>query len=65
VIDLGPGAGKLGGRVIAQGHADDLASQPDPLTGRFLRASRCAIRCFRAATVASSTSKCSARRCTT
>jgi len=37
VIDLGPGAGKLGGRVIAQGHADDLVSQPDSITGRFLR----------------------------
>ncbi|HYR35289.1 MAG TPA: excinuclease ABC subunit A, partial [Burkholderiales bacterium] len=37
VIDLGPGAGKLGGRVIAQGHADDLVNQPDSVTGRFLR----------------------------
>jgi len=37
VIDLGPGAGKLGGRVIAQGHADDLVSQPDSITGKFLR----------------------------
>ncbi|HEY5900008.1 MAG TPA: excinuclease ABC subunit UvrA, partial [Burkholderiales bacterium] len=37
VIDLGPGAGKLGGRVIAQGHADDLVNQPDSITGRFLR----------------------------
>jgi excinuclease ABC subunit A len=38
VIDLGPGAGKLGGRVIATGHADDLVRQPDSLTGRFLAA---------------------------
>jgi len=38
VIDLGPGAGKLGGRVIAQGHAEDLMQQPDSLTGRFLNA---------------------------
>src|SRR4051812_24463527 len=37
VIDLGPGAGKLGGRVIAQGHADDLMTQPASITGRFLR----------------------------
>ncbi|HYX67379.1 MAG TPA: excinuclease ABC subunit A, partial [Burkholderiales bacterium] len=37
VIDLGPGAGKLGGRIIATGHADDLMRQPDSLTGRFLR----------------------------
>ena len=37
VIDLGPGAGKLGGRVIAEGHAEDLMSQPQSLTGRFLK----------------------------
>ncbi len=37
VIDLGPGAGKLGGEVIAQGSADDLLAQPQSLTGRFLR----------------------------
>jgi excinuclease ABC subunit A len=37
VVDLGPGAGKLGGQVIAQGHADDLMNEPDSLTGRFLR----------------------------
>jgi excinuclease ABC subunit A len=37
VIDLGPGAGKLGGRVIGAGHADDLMKLPDSLTGKFLR----------------------------
>ncbi len=37
VIDLGPGAGKLGGRVIGAGSADDLMQLPDSLTGRFLR----------------------------
>ncbi len=36
VIDLGPGAGKLGGRVIAQGTAEELMQQPDSVTGRFL-----------------------------
>jgi excinuclease ABC subunit A len=36
VIDLGPGAGRLGGRVVAQGSADDLIRTPDSLTGRFL-----------------------------
>ncbi|MGH8705788.1 MAG: excinuclease ABC subunit UvrA, partial [Burkholderiales bacterium] len=36
VIDLGPGAGKLGGRVIASGQAEDLVRQPDSITGRFL-----------------------------
>jgi excinuclease ABC subunit A len=36
VIDLGPGAGKAGGRVIATGTAEELMQQPDSLTGRFL-----------------------------
>jgi excinuclease ABC subunit A len=36
VIDLGPGAGRLGGRVIAQGTAEQLMLQPDSITGRFL-----------------------------
>jgi excinuclease ABC subunit A len=36
IIDIGPGAGKRGGRLIAQGTASDLASHPDSLTGRFL-----------------------------
>src|SRR4029077_18607796 len=37
VIDLGPGAGKLRGEVVAQGDADDLMADPKSLTGRFLR----------------------------
>jgi excinuclease ABC subunit A len=37
VIDLGPGAGKLGGRVIGAGDAEDLMQLPDSLTGKFLR----------------------------
>ena len=36
VIDLGPGAGRLGGRVIGAGQADDLIRMPESLTGRFL-----------------------------
>jgi len=36
VIDLGPGAGKLGGRVIAEGTAEELEQSPDSVTGRFL-----------------------------
>jgi excinuclease ABC subunit A len=36
VIDLGPGAGRLGGRVVAQGSAADLIHTPDSLTGRLL-----------------------------
>jgi excinuclease ABC subunit A len=36
IIDIGPGAGKRGGRLIAEGTAADLAAHPDSLTGRFL-----------------------------
>ncbi len=37
IIDLGPGAGKLGGRVIGAGDAEDLMKLPESLTGKFLR----------------------------
>jgi excinuclease ABC subunit A len=37
VIDLGPGAGKQGGHVIAAGSADELMKNPASITGRFLR----------------------------
>ncbi len=36
VIDLGPGAGVHGGQVVAQGTADEVAANPDSLTGRYL-----------------------------
>jgi excinuclease ABC subunit A len=36
VIDLGPGAGKLGGNVIASGTAADLMRHADSITGRLL-----------------------------
>ncbi|HTH61349.1 MAG TPA: excinuclease ABC subunit UvrA [Paraburkholderia sp.] len=36
IIDIGPGAGKRGGNVVAQGKVADLAAQPDSLTGRYL-----------------------------
>jgi excinuclease ABC subunit A len=37
VIDLGPGAGRLGGQIVAQGTARELEAHPHSLTGRFLR----------------------------
>ncbi|MDB5809821.1 MAG: excinuclease subunit [Betaproteobacteria bacterium] len=37
VIDLGPGAGKRGGEVIAHGSAAELMQNPASITGRFLR----------------------------
>ncbi|HXI02295.1 MAG TPA: excinuclease ABC subunit UvrA, partial [Candidatus Saccharimonadales bacterium] len=36
VVDLGPGAGENGGRVVAQGSVDDLAAAPESLTGAYL-----------------------------
>jgi len=36
IIDIGPGAGKRGGTLVAQGTASELASHPDSVTGRFL-----------------------------
>ncbi|HTI19036.1 MAG TPA: excinuclease ABC subunit UvrA [Trinickia sp.] len=36
IIDIGPGAGKRGGRLVAEGGVADLAGEPDSLTGQFL-----------------------------
>ena len=36
LIDIGPGAGKRGGRVVAQGSVAALSGTPDSVTGRFL-----------------------------
>jgi excinuclease ABC subunit A len=37
VVDLGPGAGRDGGRVVAIGTPDEVAAVPDSPTGRALR----------------------------
>jgi len=36
VLDLGPGAGTQGGRVVAEGTAEELMRHPDSVTGRCL-----------------------------
>ena len=36
VIDLGPGGGEHGGRVIATGTPEEIAANPDSVTGRYL-----------------------------
>ena len=36
VLDLGPGAGKLGGHVVAEGTPQQIMDAPDSLTGRYL-----------------------------
>ena len=38
VVDLGPGAGAKGGRVVATGRPEQVAAAPESVTGRFLRA---------------------------
>jgi len=37
IIDLGPEAGDLGGRVVAQGTPEEVADSPDSFTGQALR----------------------------
>jgi excinuclease ABC subunit A len=42
VIDLGPGAGRQGGRVVAAGPPEEIAAHPESLTGAYL-SGRCSI----------------------
>jgi excinuclease ABC subunit A len=37
VIDLGPGAGRLGGNLVAQGTPKQIEDNPDSLTGQYLK----------------------------
>ena len=37
VIDLGPGGGANGGRIVAAGTPEELKADPDSVTGKFLR----------------------------
>jgi len=36
VVDLGPGAGRLGGNLVAQGTPGDIMACPESLTGKYL-----------------------------
>jgi excinuclease ABC subunit A len=40
VVDIGPGAGIHGGRIVAQGTPDDIIADPDSLTGQYLSGAR-------------------------
>ncbi len=40
LVDLGPGAGEHGGRIIAEGTADEVERVPESLTGQFLSGAR-------------------------
>ena len=37
VVDMGPGGGQAGGRVVACGTPEQIAANPDSVTGRYLR----------------------------
>ena len=37
VVDLGPGAGRAGGEVVAAGTVDDVRAEPRSITGAYLR----------------------------
>jgi excinuclease ABC subunit A len=40
IIDIGPGAGEHGGYVVAEGTLDEIAANPQSLTGQFLSGKR-------------------------
>ena len=40
IVDIGPGAGILGGRVVCQGTLEDICACPDSLTGAYLSGKR-------------------------
>ena len=40
VVDMGPGAGVLGGQVVAEGLPEDIIRHPDSLTGAYLSGRR-------------------------
>ena len=40
VLDIGPGAGIHGGRIMAEGTPEEVTNNPDSLTGQFLKGTR-------------------------
>ena len=41
VLDIGPGAGTSGGRVVAEGTPEDIMATPGSLTGEYLSGKKC------------------------
>ena len=37
ILDMGPGGGEAGGRIVAAGTPEEVAACPESLTGRYLR----------------------------
>src|SRR5881296_4021632 len=40
IVDIGPGAGEHGGKIVATGSFDDILKSPESITGAFLRGER-------------------------
>ncbi len=40
IIDVGPGAGRYGGEIVAQGKVKDIIAEPRSITGKFLSGER-------------------------
>jgi excinuclease ABC subunit A len=40
VVDMGPGAGEMGGRIVAEGTPDEVMACPESLTGAYLKGNR-------------------------
>jgi excinuclease ABC subunit A len=40
IVDIGPGAGQHGGRIVAEGTMDDIADNPESITGQYLSGRR-------------------------
>jgi excinuclease ABC subunit A len=40
IVDIGPGAGQHGGRVVAAGSMDDIMAAPESITGQYLSGER-------------------------
>ncbi len=36
IIDMGPGGGEAGGRIVASGTPEEIAANPDSVTGQYL-----------------------------
>ena len=36
IIDMGPGGGDAGGRIVACGTPEDIRANPDSITGKYL-----------------------------
>lgn len=37
IVDIGPGSGRAGGRIVGKGSLAELMAQPDSVTGRYLK----------------------------